>query len=764
MADEALNELFYGSMLHDIGKIVQRATNERVRHSKLGADYLRKFTDNRTILHQVMYHHVQELQKSSIPDDDFSYITYIADNIASGFDRRDNNEEIQGHQWDKKANLEDIFNRFGAHPVKRFIQPAMLGEDMDDVFPQDKKLDFTAGDYSGIMRKITDTLSVMNFDDDYRQSLLNLFESTASFIPSSTNTMEVADVSLYDHMRLTAGLATSIFLYLKDSGITNYKDELYKHSLNFYQKEAFRLVSFDISGIQDFIYTITSAGAHKQLRSRSFYLDMISEWIVDSLLNSLDLTRANVIYSGGGHAYIILPNTTEAEEKIAAIEQKFNEFFLKHFNTKLFVAFGSVAYKADDFKGGVTEDFEPLFRKVSQQISEKKLSRYDAATILKLNAQGKKSGRECAICHTVDDLLENDNKCHLCARLEAFSSDIQREKYFLVDDNADGLPVGPNKYLHAISEEQIKDGQFEGFIYSKNTFNTGYKQATRLLIGDYAYFASNELKLYSDRQWSVDNKNKVVGIKKIAALRCDVDDLGYAFMKGFSEQNDGIYNTFSRTATFSRRMSMFFKAYINQFSEDQHVMIIYSGGDDVFILGAWDDVLDFAVNFREKFKRWTGNKLTMSAGIGMFDAKTPINIIARETGKLEDEAKDNGKDSITLFETSNTFKWDDFISNVYLAKLDVIRNFFEVQNQHGKAFIYNLIELIRSRDENDKIAFARIAYTLARIEEDVRKNNAEAMNDYLEFKNNMMNWFNDSDQIKQAELALMLYVYEIRED
>src|SRR3712207_4223452 len=192
-------------------------------------------------------------------------------------------------------------------------------------------------------------------------------------------------------MRLTSGLATSIFLYLKDSGITNYKDELYKHSLNFYHKEAFRLVSFDISGIQDFIYTITSAGAHKQLRSRSFYLDMISEWIVDSLLNSLDLTRANVIYSGGGHAYIILPNTTEAEEKIAAIEQKFNEFFLKHFNTKLFVALGSVAFKADDFKGGVTEDFEPLFRKVSQQISEKKLSRYDAATILKLNAQGKKS-------------------------------------------------------------------------------------------------------------------------------------------------------------------------------------------------------------------------------------------------------------------------------------------------------------------------------------------------------------------------------------
>ena len=28
----------------------------------------------------------------------------------------------------------------------------------------------------------------------------------------------------------------------------------------------------------------------------------------------------------------------------------------------------------------------------------------------------------------------------------------------------------------------------------------------------------------------------------------------------------------------------------------------------------------------------------------------------------------------------------------------------------------------------------------------------------------MIDWFNDNDEIKRAEMALMLYIYEIRED
>ena len=40
---------FYGSLLHDIGKAVQRAENVRKKHQIVGADLLEKFDANREI-------------------------------------------------------------------------------------------------------------------------------------------------------------------------------------------------------------------------------------------------------------------------------------------------------------------------------------------------------------------------------------------------------------------------------------------------------------------------------------------------------------------------------------------------------------------------------------------------------------------------------------------------------------------------------------------------------------------------------------------
>ena len=69
------------------------------------------------------------------------------------------------------------------------------------------------------------------------------------------------------------------------------------------------LYSLDISGIQKFIYTINIQGALKTLRARSFYLEIFMEHILDELLDKLELSRANIIYTGGGHCYLILANT-----------------------------------------------------------------------------------------------------------------------------------------------------------------------------------------------------------------------------------------------------------------------------------------------------------------------------------------------------------------------------------------------------------------------------------------------------------------------
>ena len=80
-------------------------------------------------------------------------------------------------------------------------------------------------------------------------------------------------------------------------------------------------------------------------------------------------------------------------------------------------------------------------------------------------------------------------------------------------------------------------------------------------------------------------------------------------MAGFSYQDGGKYNTLARSATFSRSMSLFFKVYINQFAKEKKLSIIYAGGDDVFAIGSWQDIIEFTICLRQTYQvdKWQIN-------------------------------------------------------------------------------------------------------------------------------------------------------------
>ena len=148
----------------------------------------------------------------------------------------------------------------------------------------------------------------------------------------------------------------------------------------------------------------------------------------------------------------------------------------------------------------------------------------------------------------------------------------------------------------AVGEDDIPTS---GRLYVKNKFSTnnaaihvyiGDRQAAN--IEDYAGLSQKEIE---------GNEGETRGIKRLAVLRLDVDNLGAAFMAGFSEQAAGSYNTLARSAVFSQQMSLFFKFHINQFAKDKNLTIIYAGGDDVFAISSGQDVIDFAVDIRQKF-------------------------------------------------------------------------------------------------------------------------------------------------------------------
>lgn len=641
-----------------------------------------------------------------------------------------------------KYRLMDIFNYFGKERRNNYEVPRKLN---DYSMGKSNNCKLDTDEESRLLSHVIDELSKISFDEAHEQQVLNILETYLVNLPCPNEQLQ--DISLYDLMHLTCAYTRVI---LKNGSELEYE--------NLLQQKIFLLVSFDISGIQDFIYTIVSTGAHKQLRSRSFYLDMVSEWMADSLLKKCNLNRANLIYSGGGHAYILLDNQLKTIKIIEKLEKEFNQFFIDKFRERLFVSFGKCEFSPMVLFNNTSDEYFDIFKEISDEISEHKLHRYNAKELEKLNSEVLKSNlQECKICHSVLNVSIRQNNedegplCDICNRLLNFSKNIQQDPSFIVNskNTNESLPIGPEAYLH----HRLQKVTLDDTVYIKNKIQG---DGIRIWSGDFAENKQNLFSTYAERSWTD------CGIKKLGALRCDVDDLGFAFMAGFSQQEGGKYNTFLRSSVFSRNMSMFFKSYVNQIAEEKHLTIIYAGGDDMFVIGAWDDVIDFGIDLRQRFVKWTGGKLHLSAGIGIFNSKMPINTIADQTGKLEDSAKDNvGKDSICLFDSKNVFQFDEFIDEVYRNKLCQIRNFFDNEPERGKTFIYKLLDLIRNRDEKNRINFARLAYYLARLEDDTPK---EKQKEFKKFKRNMHNWYDDEKEIHQVEMALILYIYSIREE
>ena len=764
-------ELVIGGLLHDIGKVLYRSADQKT-HSESGYMFLKDEAgiDDQEILDQVRYHHAGAIKNAHLKQDSTAYITYIADNIASAVDRRKKEESAYG--FIKDMPLESIFNILNNNHEDKVYAPSLMEVEKIN-YPTDKKVQYTEGFYRGVREKVKSCLTEFAWQKEYINSLLSILESTLSFIPSSTAKAEVADISLYDHVKLTAALGACIYQYAVEEGIVNYEKEFFTNAKDFYSRKAFGIYSIDISGIQDFIYTITSKAALKGLRSRSFYLEIMMEHLIDEILEKLELSRANLIYSGGGHAYILVANTEKTKDILRMYMDEVNVWLLGQFQTALYAADGFGECSAKDLWNEPDGSYKNVFRDISANVSEKKMHRYSGKQIMMLNHAGHEDGtRECRVCKRSSKLMKED-QCSVCYALEQMSSEIMKGTFFTVTrkEDAKSLPLPGDQYLITDTKEsllkRLKENDSDYVrSYSKNQMYSGYDISTRLWVGDYVKGNTFEDLAESAHGW-----------KRIAVMRADVDDLGQAFVRGFeSENGDGKYVTLSRTATFSRKLSMFFKYHINSLlkegtyflSDDQeensrNAVIVYSGGDDVFIVGSWDDVIGFAIDLYKSLQEYSQDTLHISAGIGLYPAKYPISVMAKETGFLEDCAKAaDGKNAVALFDENYVFHWNDFIDEVLEEKLRLLKDFFDEYKEMGNSFLYKVLQLIREREE--KINLARYAYILGRFAPDPNKVSEEKKQIYDEFSRKMYRWIRNDKDAKQLEMAIYLYVYLKREE
>ena len=744
-------KLMIGSLLHDIGKVVYRSGDGR-NHSQSGYEYLKNeaHISDDEILNCVRYHHGMYLKNASLAEDDKAYVVYYADNVAAFSDRRE--AEAGEGGFDKAMPLESVFNILNGNHGQSHYAMRVLNPKNGINYPTEDEISMDEHFYQSVIQNITDNLRGITLDEEYINSLLAVLEANLTYIPSSTSKKELADISLYDHMKMTAAVASCVMQFLTAKGEKNYKQRLFINAEKFYDEEMFLLYSMDISGIQNFIYTIGEKGALKGLRARSFYLEIMMEHIVDELLEKLSLSRANLIYAGGGHCYLLLANTDDTRDILEHYEKSLNHWMMEHFDTALYVACGYAKANANALRNMPKGSYSDLYLTISKMISEKKSNRHNADMIRNLNSRKHEGERECKVCRRIARLT--DDKCQVCLALEKMSGSILYENYFTVmsEPNKDALPLPENRYLAADTKESLlKRMESENYVrcYTKNEIYTGKHVTTKLWVGDYTTGDTFE-KLAEQAE----------GVERIGILRADVDNLGTTFVYGLQRPDgDDKYVT---------QLSLFFKCYINEIlrkgtadnfggSGERKAVIIYSGGDDVFLAGAWNDVIAAFMDIRNALEKFTQGTLTISGGVGIYDAKYPLNVMAKEVERLEDRSKHvEGKNAVTLFDETHAYPWNVFIQNVVTEKLGVLKTYFDQNDEHGMAFLYHLMELLRESGNN--INFARYVYLLSRMEPQEHENK-EKRAAYRSFSRKMYEWSGKEQDRKELITAIYLYVY-----
>lgn len=739
-------KVIVGALLHDIGKVIYRTGDGR-SHSQSGHDFLKNELDiaDSDVLHAVLYHHGNALRNAPIEKDSLAYITYIADNIAAGADRRKN--ESKDYGFEMSYPLQPVFNILNGNQEQQYYHPGILNEEIN--YPTPDKIPFDQSFYEKVKYLLKDALMGVAWTDEYVNSVLEVLEKGLSFVPSSTAKDEIADISLFDHVKMTAAVASCIYQYLQAQGQQDFKKVLFEDATGFYEKEAFLLLSIDISGIQSFIYTIHSQDALKMLRARSFYLEIVMEHMIDILLERTSLSRANRIYSGGGHAYLLLPNTQQTKESVEVFKQELNQWFLRQFDIALYVAVAYTPASANALKNNPVGSYAELFRNVSKGLSEQKMMRYTHQDIIALNnRQHILYDRECRVCRRLEN-VGDDKLCDVCKALKDSSKNILYAPFFVVlkESVESSLPLPGDCYMVAETHEQLRERMRTDentFVraYAKNKAYTGFKIATKIWVGN-----------YTSGQTFEELAQNSEGIVRIGVLRADVDDLGQTFVSGFREE----HSTLSRTATLSRQLSLFFKYYINGLVAGHNVTIVYSGGDDVFLVGAWNEVMQIGMQLAKAFARFTQGTLSISGGEGIYQSSYPVHQMAREVGELEEKSKHNpGKNAFTIL-PDGTYSWTDFEQVVLGEKLQLLQRYFADTQEHGKAYLYHLLELIRGRGE--KINFARYVYLISRMEPE--KDEKKEL--YRQFSRQMYEWMKVSKDCRELETAITIYVYLTRE-
>ena len=427
-------------------------------------------------------------------------------------------------------------------------------------------------------------------------------------------------------------------------------------------------VGGDLSGIQKFLYNISSKKAAVSLKGRSYYLRQLMENVCADIKQAVEQNGAKtveVIYSSGGKFYLLTDNTPQIVQAVETCAKQAKQKLWEEHKGQLGLNISHVAFKENpdgtvDCQDAPKQKPGYLWKMANAEFAHQKSQKFkdlltsDFQEFFEPIAVGGK--KVCAVTG-----IESPD----CVRMP--------------DDNNEEMYVLPSVHQQIQLGEELR--QQEGF----KTFEK-YADGTNLGI-----------------------------------LRMDVDGLGKRFIEGFS--------SIAQYKAFSKRLVDFFEEgtrKIQQKAEFRpHLNIIYAGGDDLFVVGRWDKVIDFAERIHRETKSRFGNDgISISGGIAVVQPKFPIAKAAELAGDAESAAKqfrDGEKNAFCML--GKTVSWSqefDYVKSFKQQFVSLIKDYNLSKGILHKLMLYSSIadrnKLLRKEGKAEDFSYIwHISYYLTRF-------------------------------------------------
>ncbi|PJF39289.1 MAG: type III-A CRISPR-associated protein Cas10/Csm1, partial [Phototrophicales bacterium] len=542
------------------------------------------------------------------------------------------------------------------------------------------------------------------------------------------------DISLYDHSRVTGAIAACI-ADLSDTLVVDLLQKLNNKTPDKEHTIAYMLVG-DVSGVQQFIYTITAKGAASALRGRSFYIQSLTDAVAYYTLQLMNLPLTNLIYSGGGNFIVLIP--AQEHSRLEELQSHLDEILITAHGSDLYVAIGATPLTCQDFQ---IDNFHEVWKRAFRAVGHAKRQRFSTLPPLDLYKKvfqpqglGGDDQLECQVTHyegkDVKPVKVGEDqfvrKSRMVRDLEALGQDLRTASGMLIVitppdaqalDYSEEQGLGVRNVLRALgyhvyfyansSEEEIHLPETINYSFVAGLKDLPSAQAikyfrTRLsssvpLIPIMRFMAN---VMPSEKDGKIKDFSQLAkeseGIQRLGVLRMDVDDLGKLFVDGFKHDNSGNNNddkkgknlsTLARVSSLSFAMQLYFEGWVGHLCEQKHnIYTVYSGGDDLFIVGTWHSVLELATEIREDFQRFCGSVATLSGGLSLHGAKEPLYQAAEIAHDALDLAKDlPNKDGFTLFRYP--LKWAHF--SEVLKQAEILQNI--VKDTQGNRRILQIL-------------------------------------------------------------------------